>query len=92
MAKSAQPLGFDLGDLEAATNNPALPIARPAAPTPTGRPRSLASDAQPVSVRLDGAQRQWLQQEAARRTLDSGERHDMSRVVRELIDQARGAS
>jgi hypothetical protein len=93
MPKPAPSLGFDLDELAgtvAGYEQPAktsTPI-----PAPVGRPRSLARDAKPVSVRLDGDQRQWLLEEAARRTLASGERHDVSRIVRELIDTARGVS
>ncbi len=43
-------------------------------------------------MRLDGEQRRWLLEEAARRTLASGERHDVSRIVRVLVDSARAAS
>ena len=62
------------------------------AAAPIGRPRSLPDDAQPCSFRLSAVQRQWLLLEAARRTLRTGERHDVSRIVRELIDQAREAA
>lgn len=94
MVKSAPALGFDLDELDGAVSGYERPAKAPQstsepAQTP-GRPRTLANDAQPVSIRLDGAQRRWLLEEAARRTLASGERHDVSRLIRELIDQARG--
>ena len=91
MPKPAPSLGFDLDEL-AGTLAGYEPSAQAPAPVKVGRPRSLARDAQPVSVRLDGDQRRWLLQEAARRTLASGERHDVSRLVRELVDNARAAS
>jgi hypothetical protein len=88
-AKPAPSLGFDLDELAGTVGG----YERPApAAAQVGRPRSLARDAKPVSVRLDGDQRRWLLEEAARRTLASGERHDVSRIVRELVDNARGAS
>ncbi|MCK7579566.1 MAG: hypothetical protein MZV65_30220 [Chromatiales bacterium] len=46
-------------------------------------------DSVTFSVRLSRSQRDWLVREAAQRTLASGERHDTSMLVRELIDQAR---
>lgn len=96
MAKSAPALGFDLDELDGAVSGyerPATASQHAAEPGQTpGRPRTLARDAQPVSIRLDGAQRKWLLEESARRTLASGERHDVSRVIRELIEQARQAS
>jgi hypothetical protein len=95
MPKSAPSLGFDLDELAgtvAGYEGSAKASAPTAAPAQVGRPRSLARDAKPVSVRLDGDQRRWLLEEAARRTLASGERHDVSRIVRELVDNARGAS
>ncbi len=91
MPKSAPSLGFDLDEL-AGTVAGYQQLANASVPAPVGRPRSLARTAKPVSVRLDGEQRQWLLEEAARRTLASGERHDVSRIVRELIDDARGAA
>ncbi len=93
MPKPAPSLGFDLDEL-AGTLGGYEPSAQDSAPTAAqvGRPRSLARDAKPVSVRLDGDQRRWLLEEAARRTLASGERHDVSRIVRELVDNARAAS
>jgi hypothetical protein len=102
MPKPAPSLGFALEDLDGAVSGyeqqpkaskADTPPPEPAqAPVQAGRPRTLARDAQPVSIRLDGEQRKWLLAEAARRTLDSGERHDVSRIIRELIDQAREAS
>jgi hypothetical protein len=98
MPKPAPSLGFDLEELDGAVSGyeqPPKAKDQPApdqAPAQAGRPRTLARDAQPVSIRLDGEQRKWLLAEAARRTLDSGERHDVSRIIRELIDQAREAS
>jgi hypothetical protein len=44
------------------------------------------------SVRITDEQREWLIREAAQRTLDTNQRHDTSMIVRELIDQARGAA
>lgn len=84
--KSKPELGFELGDLEAQTER------YERTPPSPGRPRILAQETQPISIRVDTEQRRWLLQEAARRTLASGERHDMSRIVRELIDQSRGVS
>jgi len=96
MAKSAAALGFDLDELDGAVTGyerPSTSAQNTAESSQTlGRPRTLANDAQPVSIRLDAAQRRWLLEEAARRTLASGKRHDVSRLVRELIDQARRAS
>ena len=89
MPKPAPSLGFDLDELAGTVGGYEQP---PKASAQIGRPRSLPRDAQPVSVRLNGAQRRWLLEEAARRTLASGERHDVSRIVRELVDNARGAS
>lgn len=94
MSKKAPSLGFDLDELDGAVSGYDRPArASQSIPEPApmpGRPRTLANDAQPVSIRLDGAQRRWLLEEAARRTLASGERHDVSRLIRELINQARG--
>jgi hypothetical protein len=95
--KPAPALGFDLAELAAAQveryeGPPKAPNPPQAAPAPLGRPKTLPGDAQPFSVRLSPAQRAWLLLEAADRTLHSGERHDASRIVRELIDQARGAA
>lgn len=92
MPKSAPSLGFDLDELAGKVAGYEQPANASATPAPVGRPRSLARNAKPISVRLDGEQRRWLMEEAARRTLASGERHDVSRIVRELIDDARGAA
>lgn len=81
MATKAKPeLGFDIDDLQAQVDR--------YAPAPSGRPRALSPGARPVSVRLTAAQHDWAVREAATRTLATGERCDVSRVVRELIDQA----
>jgi hypothetical protein len=94
--KPAPALGFDLAELTAQVDHyqgPPQALERPQeAAAPLGRPRTLAPDAQPFSVRLSASQRDWLLREAAERTLASGERHDASRIVRALIDQARGAA
>ena len=58
------------------------------APASSGRPRALMPGARPVSVRLTAAQHEWAVREAATRTLATGERCDVSRVVRELIESA----
>ena len=95
-SKPAPALGFDLAELATQVEHyQGLPHAseRPQeAAAPVGRPRTLPGDALPCSFRLSAAQRDWLLREAAGRTLTSGERHDASRIVRELIDQARGAA
>ena len=97
MPKPKPALGFDLTELATEVDRydaPTSPASRrepTAAPATRGRPRSLDEDTAPMSVRLSGAQRDWLLREAARRTLATGERHDVSRLVRELIDQARAA-
>ncbi len=95
MAKSKQTpaLGFDLEELATQVEHfqsPPQPTVGPQeAPVQVGRPRQLGADAQPFSVRLSAAQRAWLIKQAALRTLSSGERHDASGVLRELIEQAR---
>jgi hypothetical protein len=107
MPKSPPDIGFDLEELAEQVNHykgPAKPMnaqttaqptpsepAAPAASTTLGRPRLLASSSS-FSVRITDEQRQWLIREAAQRTLDTNQRHDTSMIVRELIDQARGAS
>jgi hypothetical protein len=92
--KPAPALGFDLDELTTQVEHyqgPPKPPERPQAPAaPVGRPRTLPHDTQPCSVRLTPAQRDWLIRQAAGRTLATGERCDVSRLVRELIDQARG--
>jgi hypothetical protein len=94
--KPAPSLGFDLAELTAQVEHyqgpppPSKSAAPQVDPAPIGRPRTLTSDAQPCSFRLSAAQREWLLREAAERTLRTGERHDASRIVREMIDQARG--
>lgn len=94
--KPAPALGFDLAELTAQVDHyqgpPQAPERPQEAAAPLGRPRTLPADAQPCSFRLSAVQRQWLLLEAAGRTLRTGERHDVSRIVRELIDQARGAA
>lgn len=93
--KPAPALGFDLAELAAAQverHHESPQKAADAPPAALGRPKTLPGDAQPFSVRLSPAQRQWLLLEAADRTLHSGERHDAARIVRELIDQARGSA
>ncbi len=88
MPSAPKSLGFDLAELSA--HMTPAPASQSTA-APLGRPRTLPETPAALSVRLTPAQRTWLLQEAARRTLASGERHDVSRVVRALIDQARGA-
>ncbi|MGV0950935.1 MAG: hypothetical protein ACOYB3_09685 [Azonexus sp.] len=94
--KPAPSLGFDLAELATQVEHYQGPPQAPEEPqevaAPVGRPRTLPDDAQPFSARLSAAQREWLLREAARRTLASGERHDASRIVRELIDRARGVA
>ena len=41
-----------------------------------------------MTVRLTAAQHEWLIREAAQRALETGERHDVSGTIRELIDRA----
>jgi len=84
MAKQTPQLGFDLGELEQETSRYRQePIARKVGRPPTlHKPRSC-------SFRLPEEQYQWLIEEAARRTLETGQRWDASMIVRELIDQAR---
>jgi len=107
MPKPPPDIGFDLDELADQVNHykgPAKPMnAQPSAQTaPTesspastgstlGRPRLLSSSSS-FSVRITDEQRQWLIREAAQRALDTGQRHDTSMIVRELIDQARGAA
>lgn len=106
MAKKAPDIGFDLDELADQVNHykgPAKPSgakqdtsappksAPPPAAGTLGRPRTLPPST-PCSFRLSDEQRQWLITEAADRTLHSGNRHDASMIVRELIDQARGVS
>jgi hypothetical protein len=90
-SKSAPALGFDFNELEASITQyePPSKGAVPAHSAPQGRPRILPLDSVTFSVRLSRSQRDWLVREAAQRTLASGERHDTSMLVRELIDQAR---
>ena len=101
MPKPKPALPFDLDELSAQVDRYERPPGTPAiepepaasppwTPAPAGRPRTLDKDAAPISVRLSPGQRRWLLEEAARRTLDTGERHDVSRILRELIDRARG--
>ena len=106
MPKPTRDIGFDLDELADQVNHykgPAKPTGAkqstsiPQEPAPLasagtlGRPRTLPPST-PCSFRLSDEQRQWLITEAADRTLHSGKRHDASMIVRELIDQARGAS
>lgn len=104
MPKPPPDIGFDLEELAEQVNHykgPAKPMnTQPAAqatpsesstPRTIGRPRLLASSSS-FSVRITDEQREWLIREAAQRTLDTNERHDTSMIVRELIDQARGAA
>ena len=81
---SPPPLPFDLKDLESQSSRYDAP---PPSPSQPGR-RPLAPGARPVTVRLTPAQHEWALREAAHRTLRTGERHDVSRVIRELIDRA----
>jgi len=106
MPKPPPDIGFDLDELAEQVNHykgppkpmNAQPSSQPAPSDPSppttstlGRPRLLPSSSS-FSVRITDEQRQWLIREAAQRTLDTGERHDTSMLIRELIDQARGAS
>ena len=87
MATKEKPaLGFPLDDLETEMNH------YNRAPASSGRPRALAPGARPVSVRLTAEQHEWTLREAASRTLATGERFDVSRLVRELIDRAMHAA
>jgi hypothetical protein len=90
---AAPALGFELAELvtQIDRDTGATPVAHPT-PAPLGRPRTLVQDAQPFSVRLSPDQRAWLLRTAAERTLRTGERGDASQILRELIDQARGAA
>jgi len=86
MTTKAKPaLGFDLADLESQVvrydPTPTTPASQP------GR-RPLAPGARPVTVRLTAAQHEWLIREAAHRALETGERHDVSGIIRDLIDRA----
>ena len=86
MTTKAKPgLGFDLADLESQVvrydPTPTTPASQP------GR-RPLAPGARPVTIRLTPAQHEWALREAAHRTLQTGERHDVSRVIRDLLDRA----
>ena len=80
----APPLPFDLKDLESQTSRYDAP---PPSPSQPGR-RPLAPGARPVTVRLTAAQHEWLIREAAHRALETGERHDVSGIIRDLIDRA----
>ena len=104
MPKPAPDIGFDLNELADQVNHykgppkpmdakqDTSPLSKPSTSAGTlGRPRTLPPST-PCSFRLSEEQRQWLITEAADRTLHSGQRHDASMIVRELIDQARGAS
>ena len=82
MVKTKADLGFELDDLAAEVER------YDRAPAPSGRPRVLPPDTRSVSVRLSAAQHDWALKEAARRTLATGERHDVSRLIRDLIDRA----
>jgi len=84
--KKPAELGFDLDELsgEMARYEEAQP-----SPQKPGRPRTVDGGTVPLSVRITDAQRQWLVQEAARTTLKTGKRHDVSQLVRDLIDAAR---
>jgi len=99
MPKKALDIGFDLDELAGQVNHykgPPKPTSPEQATNPPpagtlGRPRTLPPST-PCSFRLSNEQRQWLITEAADRTLHSGQRYDTSMLIRELIDQARGAS
>ena len=82
---SPPPLPFDLKDLESQSSRYDAP---PPSPSQPGR-RPLAPGARPVTIRLTPAQHEWLIREAAQRALETGERHDVSGTIRELIDRAR---
>jgi hypothetical protein len=83
MATKAKPeLGFDIDDLQAQVDR------YDRSPPPPGRPRALPPGTRPVTVRLSAAQHEWTLREAATRTLATGERHDVSRLIRDLIDRA----
>lgn len=92
-SKHTPALGFDLSELASQVEHdqspPQPPVDSREPRVRAGRPRRLAEDTQPFSVRLSPAQREWLIKQAALQTLSSGERHDASGVLRALIDQAR---
>lgn len=106
MPKPTRDIGFDLDELADQVNHykgPAKPtdaeqgghdavaLLPATSAGALGRPRTLPPSI-PCSFRLSEDQRRWLITEAAERTLQSGRRHDTSMILRELIDQARGAS
>lgn len=84
MSKQTPTLGFDLDELEKATRRyqQEAPFRKAGRPAMLHKPRAC-------SFRLPEAQYRWLIEEAARRTLSTGERWDASMIVRELIEQAR---
>jgi len=56
------------------------------APTPPAAPGSNAAR---VTIRISDDDQRWLLHEAARRQMATGERHDVSRIIRDLIATAR---
>ncbi len=86
MAKNRSDLGFDLNEL---SGEMARYDAEKPAPQKVGRPRTIAGGTIPLSVRISDEQRTWLVKEAARKALETGQRQDVSQLVRDLIDEAR---
>jgi hypothetical protein len=86
MTKKPSDLGFDLNELSGEMSRYG---AEKPAPQKIGRPRTVAGETVPLSVRISDEQRQWLVTEAARKTLKTGKRQDVSQLVRDLIDEAR---
>jgi hypothetical protein len=87
VTKRRAELGFDLDELSSEMSGRK---AQKPATQKTGRPRILDGGTVPLSVRITDEQRKWLVREAAKKTLETGQRQDVSQLVRELIDQARG--
>ena len=86
MIKRRAELGFDLDELSSEMSG--HQAQKPATQKP-GRPRTVDGGTVPLSVRITEEQRKWLVMEAARKTLETGKRQDVSQLVRDLIEQAR---